>query len=344
MPGLGPVNLRRWVRNSESLEAAVSRAGKRWDPEGSLVRERLRQFDETLGQPNVWAMSWEAANYPKSWRELRDAPPVVFGRGVKFERGEGRPHVAIVGTRNCCADASAVAFELGKAVAMRDGVVVSGLARGVDASAHRGSCYAGGRSVGVLGGGLEPVSPVSSRPLATRMLRYGGAVVTERAVDEPVSAWHFAARNRLVVALSQALVLVQSPARGGALISAELALELGVDCWVYRPPQGFKGAKWAGNKKLLEQFPEMGWSDVEALANHVVGTKPRRILCAAERSIPTAFLSVWRALNVLGGGQLVPLAQSLHQPLEGVRSMLYTMEMHGWVQRMPGGWYVPLDP
>ncbi|MGB2190917.1 MAG: DNA-processing protein DprA, partial [Flavobacteriales bacterium] len=150
-------------------------------------------------------MAWDDADYPPRWRELPDPPLVVFGHGTPFQAEASVCHVAIVGTRKCTAEARRVSFELGKAIGQRGATVVSGLARGVDAAAHRGACYVGSRTVGILGGGVSPVQPRSSRSIAERMVELGGAILSERPSGEAVQRWHFAARNRLVVGLCDAV-------------------------------------------------------------------------------------------------------------------------------------------
>ena len=129
--------------------------------------------------------------------------------------------------------------------------------------------------------------PVPAFRLQSACFNAGGTVVTERAVHDPIASWHFASRNRLVVGLSEALVLIQSPAKGGALISAELAIDSGVDCWVYRPAASRSSSRWAGNVKLLEQFPEMGWSDPAELIERLSGrTSTPANACRSESEDP----------------------------------------------------------
>ncbi len=341
MPGLGPVNLRRWVEQAGSLEVALAQARNRFVRAGSIFIERDNSFSDTMKLPGAWALSWEGMHYPAGWREMKDAPPLIFGLGTPFTHIPQR-RVGIVGTRNCSPLAVELAFELGKEFARRQWVVVSGLARGVDAAAHRGACYAGHCTVGVLGGPLHPIHPFSSTKIAERMIQCGGTVVSERALRDPIASWHFASRNRLVVGLSEAMVLIQSPAKGGALISAELAIDSGIDCWVYRPETMHSNGRWAGNTKLLEQFPEMGWSDPAELIERLAGTSNPANSCRSESKIPTAFLPVWRQLMIQQGGRLADVARALERPESSLRRQLYAMEMQGYVQRIPGDWYIPM--
>jgi DNA processing protein len=151
---------------------------------------------------------------------------------------------------------------------------------------------------------------------------------------EPVHRWHFAARNRLVVGLSHAVVVVQSPAKGGALISAQLALDSGATCWVYRPDKGLDTPPWAGNRKLLDEFPSMGWHSVEALAERITNGHGIVNAFVAESGLPPAFRSTWRHITQTRGAQLDVLAMRTGTDAASLQKQLHAMEL--------GGWYVPL--
>lgn len=333
--------MKQVVSQAGSLDRAVEWALRSIPNAERWLNERLRILHQER-ERGSWATAWDAADYPSRWRELPDPPLVVFGRGTPFQAQAEVSHVAIVGTRKCSAEARRVSFELGKAIAQRGATVVSGLARGVDAAAHRGACYVGNRTLGVLGGGVANVQPRSSRPIAERMLELGGAILSERPSGEAVQRWHFAARNRLVVGLCDAVVMVQSPAKGGALISAQLALDFGVACWVFRPHNVLNTAPWAGNRQLLNEFPLMGWKAVEELADAITGDKRIERHCVAERDVPAAFRPTWRHLMESRGAQLDALALRTGMDGAEMRRRLHAMEMGGWVRRMPGGWFVPL--
>lgn len=341
IPGWGPRKARQAMRRCGSLEAAVEHGLRGLPSRADWLQERLDILRRTLDS-GVWAMSCDAPEFPAGWHELSDAPLVVFGRGVPFEQGSAGPAVAVVGTRRCAQEARRIGFELGQALGQRGITVVSGLARGVDAAAHRGACFAGQRTVGILGGPVDAVQPQSSIAIADRMLELGGAVLSEHATGEAVQPWHFAARNRLVVGLSSALVLVQSPARGGAMISMQLALDQGVPCWVFRPEAPNPKGRWRGNLEALEEFPGMGWSTVDGLADELAGKMDALKECAGEQGVPVAFRSTWKLLMASRGLPLDSLMLSTGWNAERMRSQLRAMEMAGWVRRLPGEWYVPL--
>jgi DNA processing protein len=142
--------------------------------------------------------------------------------------------------------------------------VVSGLARGIDAEAHRGAVDGGGYTLGVLGSGIDRVSPSSSLPLARRILERGGALVSEYPRGVPPEAAHFPARNRIISGMARSVVVIQAPERSGALITAEYALEQDRDLLVHAV--GLCGAAGAGTRSLWQQGAPVVRSAANVLA------------------------------------------------------------------------------
>lgn len=339
--GMGPVRLRRWVEHFGDLDVAWDALKWQTFDFEERVHERLRQLNQTLEIPGAWAITWESTNYPDAWRECADGPVVVFGIGAPLLTGSDR-RAAVVGTRNCCARGAALGFEVGSKLADWNWKVVSGLAKGIDAAAHRGACHALGKTVACLGGGLEPISPRENRGLANHLVELGGTLVTEHAANSPVFPWHFAARNRLVVGLSEALILIQTPAKGGALISMELALEAGIECLVYEPSNRSElGLRWEGNRNLIREFPEMAWHDVEELKVRL-GIEQERPIPNAWHNIPEHERPLWSYLCKHGGASYQKLSVHFGVSMEQILNRLLILEMKGLVRRIPGGWFVPI--
>ena len=169
---------RRWTCETERLDRVGRFTGGvlgikpngRIPPFAIKARQRLGSLALTLSEEGFWAMSWEDQAYPRPWRELRDAPVVVFGSGNQRAMND-RPFAAVVGTRDCSQRAAELGFEVGRFLAGQDWGVVSGLARGVDAMAHRGACYAEGLTVACLGSPLRPIYPREHRELASEIVR-----------------------------------------------------------------------------------------------------------------------------------------------------------------------------
>ncbi len=163
-----------------------------------------------------------SAEYPVGLGDLED-PPSLFVEGKVGEM----PGVAVVGTRRCTRYGIDLAEAFGVAIARSGWTTVSGLARGIDAAAHRGCLRDGGHAVAVLGSGIDVCYPEENRPILDEILAEGGAVVSEYPPGTPPDRWRFPARNRIIAAMSSAVVVVEAAKTGGALITARLAAEIG---------------------------------------------------------------------------------------------------------------------
>ncbi|MFK7930465.1 MAG: DNA-processing protein DprA [Myxococcota bacterium] len=263
--------------------------------------------------------------YPPRLAVLPDAPPVLCVEGDPLALRSLA--VAVVGTRNCTPYGAAVARHLGSAVARRGGVVVSGLARGIDGHAHRAS-LGGGRTVAVLGHGLPITSPSTHRDLRRRIVHQGGAIVTGFPDEQRPTRWTFPMRNRWIAALADVTVVVEAPFKSGALITATEAASMGRP--VFAVPGALGQAHSGGCLALLEQGAQV-LSDVEAFADRVLGA------CAQPED---PFLDA-----LCDGPTPDVLAQRLGMPLLDVLGKLAHLEVEGLVVRLPGQHYAPMrDP
>jgi DNA processing protein len=171
--------------------------------------------------------------YEDRLHDLRDPPAGLFLVGRPL--GEQSERVAIVGSRRCSTLGRDVAQDLGRALVASGLAVVSGAAHGIDAAAHRGALEAAGRTVAVLGSGIDVAYPASSRDLLEKIAA-SGTVVSEYPPAMPAEPQHFPARNRIVVALARALVVVEGAARSGSRISVGHALDLGREVFAVPGP------------------------------------------------------------------------------------------------------------
>ncbi len=201
-----------------------------------------RQELAALGAVFVEAGS---AGYPARLAELPDAAPGLFVQGVI----PAVPAVAVVGTRRCTTYGRHLAFEYGAAIAEAGWCVVSGLARGIDGAAHRGVVSARGRGAAVLGNGLDAVYPAEHHGLAQRLVELGGAVISEYPPGTPPEGWRFPPRNRIISGMAQAVVVVEAAVKGGALITANYALQHGRP--VFAVPGDVRRASSEGCNRLI---------------------------------------------------------------------------------------------
>ncbi len=201
------------------------------------------------------------AEYPAQLREIPEAPAFLYVRGALVR--DDALAVAVVGSRQATPYGTGVAEDLGEALASRGVTVVSGLARGIDSAAHRGALRGGGRTIAVLGSGVDVIYPPENRRLAAEVERRG-ALVSQFAPGTPPLAHHFPARNRVIAGLTLGVVVVEAAERSGALITARLAAELGRE--VMAVPGRASSAESRGTHALIKDGAALveDWEDVIA--------------------------------------------------------------------------------
>lgn len=269
-----------------------------------------------------WQPSW-SDGFPHGLSALADPPLGLFVRG---ELRSG-PAVAIVGARRASAYGREVAEHLGHELAAAGVCVVSGMARGVDAAAHRGALAGGGATVAVWGAGPDRVYPTEHAALAEEIAATG-ALVTEYPPGAPPRAAHFPERNRLIAGLAQVVVVVEADERSGALVTARLALDEGRE--VMAVPGSIFSRLSAGPNGLLRAgaAPVLTASDVLA----VLGVAP----VASEAGEEPEFLAVFPAGEA---ASVDHLAAASGRPVAQVVEELLRLELAGWVTREPDGRY-----
>lgn len=263
--------------------------------------------------------------YPSLLAELHDPPAQLYVRGNVEVLSQ--PAVAIVGARSCSPYGAQVARSLAGELAAAGLVIVSGLARGIDAEAHRGTLAVGGRTVAVLGCGIDRDCPRSHAELARRILG-DGAVVSEYPPGVEPAPWRFPARNRLIAGLSAATVVVEARERSGALITADFALELGRD--VFAVPGEITSALSAGTNDLLRQgaAPLLSAADVLTALGFEDGVRPLPPLSPAGAQV----------LRILADGprDADAVSRSSGRSTGEVAAVLIELELAGVVQEAEG--------
>ena len=225
--GLHPDRAARLVREHGSAAAALAALADGRAAAAEVVRGAAglggKACRDRLARLKVSPVFRGEPGYPDHLGQLPGAPEVLFVKG-RLPLGPG---VAIVGTRRCTRYGMGLARAYGRACAEAGWPVISGLARGADAEAHRGVVEAGGVGVAVLGCGPDIVYPAEHRPLAEALLAAGGAVATEYPPGARPEPWRFPPRNRIISGLAAAVVVIEAAETGGALITAAAALEQG---------------------------------------------------------------------------------------------------------------------
>jgi DNA processing protein len=265
--------------------------------------------------------------FPVRLRSIHDPPPGLFVRGAAAVALLDRPSVAVVGARACSHYGSSVATSLARELAEAGLVVVSGLARGVDAAAHRGALQAG-TTVAVLGCGIDRDYPRAHASLAAEIVREG-LIVSEYAPGVEPAPWRFPARNRIVAGLTLATLVIEARERSGALITADLALDEGRE--VLAVPGEITSQLSRGTNHLLR----LGAVPVTCAADvlRVLGVDP-----PAAREPPTLEprLELVRATVADAATTADEVAQVTGQSARAVAGALAELELLGVVEEVDG--------
>ena len=207
-----------------------------------------RLFDR-LEKLGIRAVTRLSDDYPAALSGIYDPPPTLYVRGDC--RLDDDRMIAIVGSRRCTRDGQRAAREFGKGLAENGVTVVSGMARGIDTCAHRGALDGGGRTIAVLGCGVDICYPPENDRLMAEIIDTGGAIVSEFNPGTTPMPGNFPARNRIISGLTEGTLLVEGARASGAMITVNLALEQGRD--VFAIPGGiYSPLSEAPNRMILE--------------------------------------------------------------------------------------------
>jgi DNA processing protein len=338
VPGVGPVRIRRLIQYFGSPEAAwraslshLLAAGLEEKIAGSLATLRGALDPESLPgrleRAGVRALVPTDEEYPARLHELRDAPAVLYVRGALTPADERA--VAIVGTRKATSYGREVTRRFAAELAAVGVTVVSGLARGIDAAAHQATLNAGGRTIAVLGSGLDIIYPSEHRQLAEQICEQG-ALVSEYPPGIKPEAQFFPARNRWIAGLALGVLVVEAPARSGALITAGLAGDLGRD--VFAVPGSVLGGSAEGCHALIRDGATLVTCAAELLEDLNLA---QRELQAIARRLPLGDNEAENALIRLLTAEpthIDDLSRTSGLPISTLNATLTIMELKGLVR------------
>jgi DNA processing protein len=344
--GIGAVRMQALLHHFGDLESAWK--GTPVDLAGAGLSlkliERVVQARTQVDLEMVWSriesqgikiLTWKDETYPKRLKEIEQPPPVLYVRGDYLP--DDLYAVAIVGTRRVTAYGRQITEELSSYLAANGITVISGLARGVDAIAHQTALKAGGRTIGVLGSGVDKIYPPEHRQLAEQIMMGHGAIVSDYAPGTPPDASNFPPRNRIISGLSLAVVVIEAGETSGALITAEFAAEQGRE--IFAVPGSILAPQSKGTNKLIQKgaLPLLSVNDLmQALNLTRMGAQK-----AARKVIP-ADATEARLIGVLGTEPLHvdEIRNQTELPIEKVSATLALMELKGMVRQVGGMNYV----
>ncbi len=343
--GIGPARLRMLIDAFGDVERAWHAPAEMLARVG-LDRRSLENLLETRAQVDLdrelrrvaavgaHILTWEDEAYPRLLAEIPDPPLVLYVRGEL--RPEDAWAVAVVGTRRASTYGREVTRRLVTVLAQNGVTIVSGLARGIDAVAHQTALEVGGRTIAVLGCGIDLVYPPEHRDLARRIAAQG-ALVTEYPLGTPPEPGNFPPRNRIISGLSLGVLITEAGRDSGALITADYAAEQGRD--VFAVPGSILSAGCAGTNRLIQDGarPVLDAADILQELNLTMVAEQKE----ARQALPTTetealILSHLSAEPV----HVDDLTRAVGLPVAQVTSTLALMELKGMVRQVGGMKYV----
>ena len=359
IPGVGPVRLRALIA-SLGNPAVILSAGRgalaSVDGVGRETAAAIADWEQTVDLPaelkriadfGAKVISWDSPEYPASLRSI-DNPPFVLYVWGEITAADSRA-IGVVGSRNVSHYGTETAKKLSYQFAYAGYTVVSGLARGIDTSAHQGALAAKGRTIAVIGSGLSKLYPPENLGLAEKIAQ-SGAVVSEYPMTRPADRQTFPYRNRIVAGWGKALVVVEAGLNSGALITANQAIEQGRA--VFSVPGPIDRPTSAGSNRLIQQGAKLTTGAEDVLdeldmffPSAAQGKKSRAAAVQGELPIaPPAKLTheetlLLTALQV-GELSLDELCSATRLPSYKISSTLLGLELKRLAKPLPGQRYV----
>jgi DNA processing protein len=351
-PGLGPILCQRLLSQFSSpleIEQCTSQQLKTRVP-NVLCEALLLARGEPVAQQIVSALEWaqhddqfiltqDQTQYPAILKQIADPPIVLFAKGA-LPRLE-QPALAIVGARHATADGLEHASDFASALARQGWCVISGLAQGIDAAAHRGALQAGltgGGTIAVLGTGADVVYPRNHAELVRRILAEGGLIISEFPLGTPARPHHFPRRNRIVAGLSHGVLVVEAALKSGSLLTARLAIEM--DREVFAIPGSIHSPLSRGPHALIQQGAKLVENTSDILNELEAYCVPQSFstLSATSDSSPKAAPQspVWDAIGYDPVSEDI-LQQRTNMLPAILQCELLTLELNGDIERRPNG-------
>jgi DNA processing protein len=339
VPGVGTVigvNLLRSLGSPEAVFAAGERelqnAGVRREVRAALrgfdrwseVDQQLARLDRLGGR----LVTWSDASYPDLLRQIHDPPLFLFVLGDFAEPDACA--VAVVGSRDASPYGRQMTAMVAEGLAAHGLTVVSGLARGIDAAAHAAALRAGGRTIAVLGSGIDVIYPSEHHRLHMQIAKQG-AVVSEQLMGAQPDAENFPGRNRIISGLALGTVVVEATERSGSLITAQYAADQGREVFAVPGPVG---ARSRGTHRLLRQGAALAESAEDVIAEIAPHLRAARVSPPAH-SLTEAESAVWAQLDE-SPRTVDELLTRTGLATAAILEVLLVLELRGEVRQFPG--------
>ena len=350
IPGVGDYLIRQLVSYCGSAEKVFK------TPKGKLLKVpgvgEVTAESIRLGKPfnaaekeikkaereNVQLIFFTDKNYPSRLKQVNDAPSLIYAKGnINFENPKT---VAIVGTRQATAYGKECVEELINNLVPHNPLIVSGLAYGIDIHAHKHAVKNNLQTIGVMGSGMDVIYPASHKETAKKMMENGG-LATEYPFGTPPDSHNFPGRNRIVAALSDAVVIVEAAIKGGALITAEIANSYNKDVFAFPGNIGQSHSEGCNNLiKANKAHLITSAKDLEYIMNWDAGTKPTKKEHLSLESYEPAEQTVLKILLENNNQMMIDdISWRANLPVSQLASILLGLEFKGVISSLPGKVY-----
>ncbi len=353
IPGVGRITFRKLVELFGSPERALSashedlrKIGMLSDKVAAAIgsfpwQEHAKREIEKAAEANVSIVIADSPAYPESLRNMPDPPPYLYVKGEL--RAEDRNAIAIVGTRKPTHYGMTVTRRIASELSSAGFTIVSGMARGIDTQAHRGALAAKGRTIAVLGCGIDVVYPPENKGLMEEISNAGrGAVVTENPFGTQPESGYFPARNRIISGLSQGTVIIEAAEDSGSLITAKYTLEQGRK--LYAVPGNIGSLTSKGTNSLIKQGAILVEGVEDILRNlgmqkqekgPAVPARPLPVLTQEETIVLCCITNEPKHIDIIMNESRANAGK-----LSGV---LINLELKGLAKQLPGKYFVRED-
>ena len=302
--------------------------------------QKIQRYVEKLIDFNIRFCSIESVDYPSLLKQIYDPPYVINYKGILPDKSENT--LAIVGSRKCSENGRSIAHKFAKELSENQVVAVSGLARGIDTAAHKGAIDGEGKTIAVLGCGLDICYPRENQEIFNEITKKG-AVISEYAMGTQPLPYHFPMRNRIISGLSKGVLVIEAAKKSGSLITADQALEQGRD--VYAIPGDILKAEKEGTNNLIKQGAKIVTNTVDILEeilgyglfeNQTKVTNKQQIL---KVKLANTDKMIYDCLD-LNPKNADEICREVKMPVKQVQHILLMLELEELIVQIPNKRYI----
>ena len=300
--------------------------------------EKLNDWIIELEEKEIEFYSYWHPRYPRLLKEITDPPLGIYVKGELPD--DDIDTVAIIGARKCSRYGATVAYDMAKELGKTNVIVVSGMARGIDSEGHKGILDGGGKTIAVLGCGVDICYPPENRELMERIAK-NGCIISEFAPGMPAVPGNFPSRNRIIAGLSKMVVVVEAGKKSGTLITADMALDYGRE--VYVVPGNVTSALSKGTNALIKQGCPIITEGSDILIALGIAYKEEekvKFKIQTAENISPGEKEIFELIETETPISAETLCRKLHKDIQDVQYILSLLELSGYIVKIPQAGYV----